>query len=86
MASALNHHNACLLHSLAYCGYNERQRKTFYETVSESDCGTNPLALRKKNEGGQMPKEAELKSVQFPPFMSLARGTFLSFPPSMLFC
>lgn len=28
-----------------------------------------------------MPKEAEFKSVQFPPLMSLARRTFWSFPP-----
>lgn len=33
-----------------------------------------------------MPKEAELKSMQFPPFMSLARRTFWSFPPLSLFC
>lgn len=32
-----------------------------------------------------MPKEAELKSVQFPPFMSLAKRTFESFLPLFLF-
>lgn len=33
-----------------------------------------------------MPKEAELKSMQFPPFMSLAKRTFWSYPPLLLFC
>jgi hypothetical protein len=81
MLAGLN--QAASVTSSYHChGYIKKQtQKTCYTTVSKPNGLEQTFSLReRKQKKGQMPKEAELKSMQFPPLTSLARGNLWSFP------
>lgn len=75
------------VHPSSDCGFNDRQENIIDDCIqSRRLWNKRPHFRKERNEGGgQMPREAELKSMQFPPFTSRAKRTFLEFSTTFAF-